>query len=203
MAVGNTIQDMKKFDTSDLTLDNIGVWPWPYKAITLIIVFAVVLVLVYFVKVKDMNASLQRLKSQEQTLKDQYSKKAFEAANLDELRQQMAELEKSFGALLKQLPLDTEVPGLLDDIDEVGRGSSIAMTNLDMEPERTAEFFVELPIRVIAEGGYHDFGAFVSGVAALPRIVTLHDFELNRQKDGGLLRMQIQAKTYRYKAEDE
>lgn len=203
MAAGKTIQELKNFDTADLTVDNIGIWPWPYKLLTLIIAFAVILVLVYFAKIKEMNSSLQTLKRQELTLKDEYEKKAFDAANLDELRQQMAELEKSFGALLKQLPLDTEVPGLLDDIDEVGRGSSIAMTNLDMEPERRAEFFVELPIRVIAEGGYHDFGAFVSGVAALPRIVTLHDFTLALQQNSGLLKMQIQAKTYRYRSEDE
>lgn len=115
----------------------------------------------------------------------------------------MAEVEKLFSALLAQLPSDTEVPGLLEDITEIGHGASLNISSITLQPERAAEFYVELPIKIVAEGGYHDVGAFVSGVAGLPRIVTLHDYSLSAKGSGGLLALEIQAKTYRYKTQED
>ena len=133
-------------------------------------------------------------------LLEQYESKAFQAANLDAYRQQMIELDETFGALLKQLPKDTEVPGLLEDITEVAYGSGLSMKSISLQPERASEFYIELPIKIDVTGNYHDFGSFVSGVAALPRIVTLHDYSIT-QTNGTLLNLVIEAKTYRYKAE--
>ena len=131
-------------------------------------------------------------------LLEQYESKAFQAANLDAYRQQMIELDETFGALLKQLPKDTEVPGLLEDITEVAYGSGLSMKSISLQPERASAFYIELPIKIDVTGDYHDFGSFVSGVAALPRIVTLHDYSIT-QTNGTLLNLVIEAKTYRYK----
>ncbi len=114
----------------------------------------------------------------------------------------MVELDETFGALLQQLPKDTEVPGLLEDITEVAYGSGLSMKSISLQPEKTTEYYVELPIRIDVIGDYHDFGSFVSGVASLPRIVTLHDYTI-KETEGALLNMVIEAKTYRYKTEVE
>ena len=113
-------------------------------------------------------------------------------------------MEETFGALVRQLPSDTEVPGLLEDITNRGIASGLEFTSIDLQPEQAAEFYVELPIKMVVEGTYHDLGAFVSGIAGLPRIVTLHDFDIvpGDESDGSLT-LSITAKTYRYKDENE
>ena len=138
-----------------------------------------------------------------------YEKKAFEAHNLDQFRKQLAEMEQTFGALLKQLPKDTEVPGLLEEITHTGLGSGLEFENIELRNEIEKEFYAELPINIQVIGDYHGFGSFVSGVASLPRIVTLHDFTVTRPSESnkelaalGLLRMDITAKTYRYSSKD-
>jgi type IV pilus assembly protein PilO len=156
----------------------------------------------YFLKVQDIRQQIQRAAEKEVQLLQQYQSKAFLAANLDAYRQQMLELDETFGALLEQLPKDTEVPGLLEDITEVAYGSGLSMKSISLQPEKVSEFYVELPIRIDVIGDYHDFGSFVSGVASLPRIVTLHDYTI-KPSDGSQLNMVIEAKTYRYKAEAE
>ena len=137
-----------------------------------------------------------------------YEQKAFKAHNLEQFRSQLAEMEQTFGALLKQLPKDTEVPGLLEDITHTGLGSGLEFESIELKDEAKKEFYVELPIDIKVIGDYHAFGAFVSGVAALPRIVTLHDFHIVPPKDKalaglGLLAMDVTAKTYRYASADE
>ncbi len=115
----------------------------------------------------------------------------------------MVDVEKLFGALLAQLPSDTEVPGLLEDITELGSGSSLNITSITLQSERASEFYIELPIKIIAEGAYHDVGTFVSGIASLPRIVPLHDFKLSSIGNSGMQKFEIEARTYRYKAQDD
>jgi type IV pilus assembly protein PilO len=115
----------------------------------------------------------------------------------------MAEMEESFGALVSQLPSDTEVPGLLEDITNKGLLNGLAIDAIVLQKEKAQEFYVELPISISAKGSYHDLGAFISGMAGLPRIVTLHDFQIKAEKDNpNKLDMKIIAKTYRYKDED-
>jgi len=152
--------------------------------------------------VQDVSQQTQIAARQEAELLREYENKAFLAANLDAYRAQMVELDETFGALLQKLPKDTEVPGLLEDITEVAYGSGLSMKSISLQPEKTTEYYVELPIRIDVIGDYHDFGSFVSGVASLPRIVTLHDYTI-KETEGALLNMVIEAKTYRYKTEVE
>ena len=110
-------------------------------------------------------------------------------------------MEDQFGALLSQLPSDTEVPGLLEDITENGLDAGLELNSIGLQAERAAALFIELPIAVSVTGAYHDLGTFVSGVAGMPRIVTLHNFTITKGADTSRLQMSIQAKTYRYKGE--
>ena len=200
MSFVESIKEIKDIDFADLDIQQIGIWPAPVKTLLLVAVAIVSLILGYFVKVQDLRQQYQAAASKETVLLDQYGTKAFQAANLEAYRVQMIELDDTFGALLKQLPKDTEVPGLLEDITEVAYGSGLSMKAISLQPEQVSEFYVELPIKIDVTGDYHDFGSFVSGVAALPRIVTLHNYSI-KQADSGLLNMVIEAKTYRYKAE--
>lgn len=200
MSFQDSLKELKEIDFADLDIQQIGIWPKPVKMILLVSVVIVVLLSGYFLKVKDLRQQHQTEFRKETTLLQQYETKSFQAANLDAYRQQMIELDKTFGALLKQLPKDTEVPGLLEDITEVAYGSGLSMKSISLQPEKVSEFYIELPIKIDVTGDYHDFGSFVSGVAALPRIVTLHDYSI-KNIDGGLLNMVVEAKTYRYKAE--
>jgi type IV pilus assembly protein PilO len=168
-----------------------------------VVAFILVLVLAYYMHIDDLNMETAKLQAEEARLKTVFEQKAFEAANLEAYRRQMLEIEASFGALLAQLPTDTEVPGMLEDITEIGYGSSLEIESITLQPELAAEFYVELPIKIVAKGGYHDFGAFVSGIAALPRIVTLHDYSITSSEDERALTFEVLAKTYRYKGEGE
>ncbi len=194
-------EQLKDFNLADVDWERVGVWPLPGRILLFVIAIAVIVTAGYFVFVKDMNATLAFEERKELDLRSQFEKKAFEASNLEKYRAQMVEMEESFGALVKQLPSDTEVPGLLEDIDEKGIDSRLTIESITLQAEKTSEFYVELPIEIKVAGGYHEFGAFVSGVAGMPRIVTLHDFAINKENSGNL-RMTIQAKTYRYKDQE-
>lgn len=199
MSFAKSLESLKKVELSELDLNNIGVWPAPVKFIFAVILFVVVLALGYHFHLKDLQASLDAQVMEEQTLKQQFSTKAFQAANLDAYKEQMAEMEESFGALLRQLPSDTEVPGLLEDITRTGLGSGLDFEQIKLLPEVTQQFYIELPIQIDVVGSYHDLATFVSGVASLPRIVTLHDFAIAPAAEGSSrLKMGILAKTYRY-----
>ncbi|MCZ1998119.1 type 4a pilus biogenesis protein PilO, partial [Enterococcus faecium] len=126
----------------------------------------------------DMQAQLEQQASEEETLKQQFSTKAFQAANLEAYTAQMKEMEESFGALLRQLPSDTEVPGLLEDITRTGLGSGLEFEEIKLLPEVAQQFYIELPIQISVVGGYHDLATFVSGVSSLPRSDHPHEFEI-------------------------
>lgn len=202
MAFLESLKELKDIDFAELDIQQIGVWPTALKTVLVALILITILVMGYFLKVQDIRQQIQRASEKEVQLLQQYQSKAFLAANLDAYRQQMLELDETFGALLEQLPKDTEVPGLLEDITEVAYGSGLSMKSISLQPEKVSEFYVELPIRIDVIGDYHDFGSFVSGVASLPRIVTLHDYAI-KPSDGSQLNMVIEAKTYRYKAEAE
>jgi type IV pilus assembly protein PilO len=198
MAMQDVLQELKEFDVNDLDIENIGSWPMPIKVIVWVLVFVGVLAAGYFYDVADLQTKLADEQSQEQRLKDQFGVKAAQAANLEAYRKQMLEMEESFGALVSQLPSDTEVPGLLEDITNKGLESGLEIESITLGGERQEEFYVELPIEIVVSGNYHDLGSFVSGIAGLPRIVTLHDFDISLN-DINNLTMKITAKTYRYK----
>lgn len=200
MSFAESLESLKGFDVNELDFNNAGSWPGPIKAIVFIIVITLVVGGGYWFLIKDQFAQLDRVASKESDLRQQYEAKAYKVANLAAYKLQMLEMEESFGALLKQLPTDTEVPGLLEDITNTGIGSGLEFKSIKLKPEIKKEFYIELPIQIEVTGTYHDISSFVSGVASLPRIVTLHNFAISPSKANEVLNMSIEAKTYRYKA---
>lgn len=200
MSFNDSLESLRQIDINDLDFNNVGSWPAAVKFIAGILLLIAVIVLGYNFHLKDLQVELEGKKAEETSLKEQFSSKAFQAANLDSYKDQMQEMEVSFGALLKQLPSDTEVPGLLEDITRTGLGSGLEFEEIKLLPEAAQQFYIELPIQITVVGTYHDLATFVSGVASLPRIVTLHDFELIPASvdSSSKLRMSILAKTYRY-----
>ena len=194
--------DVKEFFESFNNLDpeNIGGWPLPIKLFIWIVASVVAGVLVFHLMLSESLGQLDQVQSKEGTLMKSFEEKAFKASNLDAYKEQMKEMENTFGALLRQLPSDTEVPGLLEDISHTGLTAGLNFNSIKLAPENSREFYVELPIDIEVKGGFHAFGSFVSAVAALPRIVTLHDFDIAPSSEGTQeLVMKIRAKTYRYK----
>jgi type IV pilus assembly protein PilO len=200
MAFEDTVRSLREFDVNDLDFDNVGSWPLAIKGLIWAGLVIAVLIGGYYYHIEDMQLELAKAEAKEVTLKKDFEAKAFQAANLDAYRQQMVEMEESFGALVSQLPSDTEVPGLLEDITNKGLLNGLDIASIDLQKESAKEFYVELPIAINASGSYHDLGAFISGMAGLPRIVTLHDFQITAdKKNANKLDMKIIAKTYRYK----
>ncbi|AYC34608.1 type 4a pilus biogenesis protein PilO [Pseudomonas cavernae] len=200
MSFADSLESLRKIDINDLDVNNLGAWPAAVKVIVCILLLIVVLALGYNFHLKDLEAQLDQRRAEEVALKEQFSSKAFQAANLEAYKEQMKEMEISFGALLRQLPSDTEVPGLLEDITRTGLGSGLEFEEIKLLPEVAQQFYIELPIQISVVGSYHDLATFVSGVSSLPRIVTLHDFEIKpvSADSSTKLRMNILAKTYRY-----
>jgi type IV pilus assembly protein PilO len=200
MAFENTMSSLRDFDINSLDFDNVGSWPAAIKLFIWVVLLAAVVVGGYYYHVEDLQLQLATVEAKEIVLKKDFEKKAFQAANLDAYRQQMVEMEESFGALISQLPSDTEVPGLLEDITNKGLLNGLDIASIDLQKEQAREFYVELPIAINASGSYHDLGAFISGMAGLPRIVTLHDFNISAKGgNANNLNLKIIAKTYRYK----
>lgn len=201
MALQDQLKQLNEIDFSNLDANNIGMWPFPLKVLVLIVAFVAVLGGGYYFVLLPELTEVERLERQEQTLRQEFETKAGQAANLEELKQQRVDMEESFGALLRQLPSDTEVPGLLEDITLTGLDAGLKFSAIDLLPERRQEFYIELPIAITVSGLYHNMGAFVSGVANLSRIVTLHDFQIAPAAGAGAgdeLVMRIEARTYRY-----
>lgn len=200
MSLNDSLESLRQIDLSDLDFNNVGSWPAAVKFIAGVLLLVAIAALGYNFHLKDLQIQLEGKQAEEIALKEQFSSKAFQAANLDAYKEQMQEMEVSFGALLKQLPSDTEVPGLLEDITMTGLGSGLEFEEIKLLPEAAQQFYIELPIQITVVGTYHDLATFVSGVASLPRIVTLHDFNLVPASgdSSSKLRMSILAKTYRY-----
>ena len=175
-----------------------GSWPAAAKVIFEVILAAVVSILSYFLLVDSKIDELAGAQTKEVELRQLYRTRYASAVNLDLYKQQMVEMEQTFSFLLKQLPTTHETPGLLDDITYVGTTSGLTFIRINWEPEIEKEFYTELPIKIEVIGDYHQFGSFVSEVAKLPRIVSLHDFSIQTENDERL-RFNVVAKTYRYK----
>ncbi len=194
-----------KFDASqfdNLELENIGQWPAAAKLLLAIFLAVTIAFLGYMGFISDQIKLLERSYNEEATLKESYRAKYHVAANLDLFRAQMLEAEDTFANQLKSLPNSHEIPGLLDDITFVGTTSGLDFIKLEWQPEISKEIYIELPIDIEVVGPYHSFGQFVSKIAGLPRIVTLHDFKIKIEQDGiDTLNLKLQAKTYRYQGE--
>jgi len=195
---------MKNFNINEIDLDinNIGNWPMPIKIILIAIVSIGVLVAGYFLDLQSQNELLDRSRDKEIVLKQEFEKKQAKAANLDAYKQQMVEMKESFGTMLRQLPSKTEVENLVDEITQTGLTSGVEFKLFKPETERFIEFYAEKPISIEIVGDYHQFGEFISGVAALPRIVTMHNINI-KSTNSGELHLTAIAKTYRYLDEQE
>ncbi len=209
MAIEDLRESLQNFDVEQLNdLDNVGSWPLAVKAIIWGLIFIGAITLGYFMRVTELQGELARVVAEESTLRADYEEKFFQAAHLDAYRLQQKKMEETFEAILRQLPSDTEIPGLIEDITYVGLENGLEFSSIDLQPEAVHEFYIEKPIKIVVSGDYHSLGAFVSDVADLSRIVTLHDFTISPKarisggdSPGGHLAMEILAKTYRYNDE--
>jgi len=183
-----------------------GRWPLPVRAGAVAVAFlALTLVGIYFLVWDGQRPELQRHQAAEQQLRQEFRNKHAKAVNLEVYKQQLKDIERSFGALLRQLPGKTEVPSLLVDISQTGLAAGLEEKLFQPEPEHKMDFYAELPIKIRLSGSYHQFGEFVSGIAALPRIVTLHNIDIKPDNKDAYdqLSLELTAKTYRYLDEDE
>lgn len=205
MDINEVIEKINGFDVNDIDWNNMGSWPAVGKVIFGIVVFSGVLIGTYFLDVQGLLEKNKAVVEQEQVLKQDFERQAFRVANLAGYKKQLEDIEESFGSLLRQLPRETEVAGLLEDITSAALGASLEIISIKLDEESETEFYTELPINIDVVGEYHDFGAFVSAVAGLGRIVTLHDFEVNSANaaDANKLNLKIVAKTYRYNSESK
>ncbi|MGA2562936.1 MAG: type 4a pilus biogenesis protein PilO [Steroidobacteraceae bacterium] len=198
----NLMQELRGLDPRDP-----GRWPFAVRAIGVGICFVVcALGLIYFFVWTDRVPELQARQNAEQQLRNEYRSKHSKAINLALYKQQLADIEKSFGAMLRQLPSRTEVPNLLVDISQTGLAAALQERLFQPGQEVKKDFYAELPIKIELTGSYHEFGAFVSGIAALPRIVTLGDIQITPlDKTSGFdqLQLALTAKTYRYLDDEE
>jgi len=201
MSLADSMQKLNDFDINDLDINNAGIWPGPIKAIVALIVFGLILGGGYWFFIKDQYVELESVQQEEQELRERYENKAYRVANLEVFKAQMVEMEETFGALVRQLPSETEVPGLLEDITNTALGSGLDLQEVKLQGERKQDFYSELPINIRVIGSYHELASFVSSVAGLPRIVTLHDLKISPVGgDAEQLNMQVLARTYRYRA---
>lgn len=197
------IEKINNFDPNEIDWENMGSWPIVGKIVFSSVIFVAILVGGYFFMVQPTIERLDRAVREESQLKKDYENKAFQVANLDEYKAQMTDMEQSFDSILKQLPRDTEVPGLIDDISLAALNNGLELKVISPQEQVATEFYNELPIDVEVEGDYHELGAFVSSVASLPRIVTLHDFSIDKSSvEDDRLMLKILAKTYRYNEEE-
>ena len=197
----NLLEEIRSLDPRDP-----GRWPMPIRAGVVALTFVVLsILLTYFIVWSDERPELQRHQDEEQKLRTEFVTKHSKAVNLDVYKQQLKDIERSFGALLRQLPGKTEVPNLLVDISQTGLSAGLQQRLFQPQPEQRRDFYAEQPIRIRLSGSYHQFGEFVSGIAALPRIVTLHDIDIKPETNSSYdqLTLELTAKTYRYLDEDE
>lgn len=197
----NFLDQLRSLDFND-----IGRWPLLFRALFIGLLFLLVVGGgIYQFVVKSQLPELERAQQAEQGLKQTFENKQRKAVNLEAYTEQLAQMEGSFGAMLRQLPNNTEVPSLLVDISQTGLAAGLDEELFQPSGEVRQDFYAELPIRIRLRGSFHELAAFVSGVAALPRIVTLHDIAITRRSNdkGSDLVLDLTAKTYRYLEEEE
>ena len=196
----NVLEELRTLDAND-----VGRWPLPFRVAVIAIVFVLVVGIgVYFWIIKDMRPQLQRAEQEEQTLRVAFENKQRKAANYDAYKAQLAQIEQSFGTMLRQLPGETEIPSLIVDISQTGLAAGLEEKLFQPQSEVPKDFYAEKPILIQLTGGYHEIANFVSGVAALPRIVTLHNIKITPANPDGYdeLSLEVTAKTYRYIEEE-
>lgn len=195
--------DLKSLDLNNLDLKSPGTWPLPVMALACLLVLIVICILGYQFVLSDIRVSLEKARNDEPKLKSDFETKAAQSASLNAYKAQMDAIEESFSGLLKQLPAETEVPGLIEDVTKAGLTSGLEFKQIRLQKEVTQPFYVELPVQITITGNYHAFANFATKVAALPRIVTLNDFTIRPEVvgDSSKLTIDVLAKTYRYRGD--
>jgi len=196
----NLVDDLRKLDVND-----VGRWPLLFRAGVILLVFLMVAGLgIYWFIIEDRAPQLKRAQEDEQTLRVTFENKQRKAANYDAYKAQLSQIEQSFGTMLRQLPGETEIPSLIVDISQTGLAAGLQEKLFQPQAEIPKDFYAEKPIKIRLSGGYHEIANFVSGVASLPRIVTLHDINITPEEQGtyDLLSLDVTAKTYRYIEEE-
>ena len=192
-------------ELQSLDVNDVGRWPFAFRSAVIAIVFAGVVGLgIYFTIIKDKRPQLQRATADEIELKTTFENKQTKAANYDKYKEQLSQIEQSFGTMLRQLPGETEIPSLIVDISQTGLAAGLQEKLFIPQAEIPKDFYAEKPIKIRLTGSYHEIGNFVSGIAALPRIVTLHDINITLENAESFdnLSMEVTAQTYRYLDED-
>jgi type IV pilus assembly protein PilO len=195
------LEDLRNLDRRD-----VGRWPALFRWGLIGLIFVLVaLGASYYYVWTNQRPELLRAQEEEQDLRQTFEQKQRKAANFEAYKEQLKDMERSFGAMLRQLPGKTEVPSLLVDISQTGLAAGLEEKLFQPSSEVRRDFYAELPIKIRLTGSYHQLGNFVSGIAALPRIVTLHDIEIKPQDKNSVdqLVLDVTAKTYRYLEEDE
>ncbi len=196
----NLVEELQSLDVND-----VGRWPFAFRAAVIAIVFALVVGMgVYFFIVEDKAPQLANAEAEEQNLRTSFESKQRKAANYDAYKAQLSQMQQSFGTMLRQLPGETEIPSLIVDISQTGLAAGLQEKLFQPQPEIPRDFYAEKPIRIRLSGGYHEIATFVSGVAALPRIVTLHNINITPENPEAFdeLNLEVTAKTYRYLEEE-
>ncbi len=196
-----TFDELRQLDPKDP-----GRWPLPVRLGAIALIFVVLsLLMLYFLVWNQKKDDLALAQEQERSLRDEFRTKHAKAVNLNLYKQQLEDIQKSFGAMLRQLPGKTEMEALLVDISQTGVGVGLTQQLFQPQPEQSRDFYAERPIKIRLTGTYHQMGEFVSGIAALPRIVTLHNVELKQVQGGAFdqLQLDVTAKTYRYLDDEE
>ncbi len=200
-------QFFQQFNTLDM--NNYGSWPWSVKVTCWIFILLAVAALGYFVVIQKQLQTIANAEAREQSLLNEFREKESKLRNLQQYQTQLQEMEANFNQQLEQLPKETEIPSLVEDMNLTGVNSGLKFKNIRLEKEVRQEFFIEQPISLEATGDYHAFGAFATGIAALPRIVTLHDFiveakeDTQKKSDIPVVHYTVKAKTYRYVGADD
>lgn len=190
---------MEMSSISELDFNESGEWPLPIKVISILLICAVMWGAGYYFLLKDKKVELESLEQKEVELKKTFETKQAKAVNLEAYKEQLAEMKVMFASMLEQLPRKSEVPELLVDVTRTGLINGLEFELFQPQGERPIDFYAELPIQMTVTGNYHQFGQFVSGLASLPRIVTVHDLKLGPlSEDTGKMTMNLTAKTYRY-----
>ena len=196
----NIVEELQSLDVND-----VGRWPAVFRGAVILIVFLGVIGLgIYFTIIKDKRPQLQRAQETEGELRLTFENKQHKAANFDKYKNQLDQIEESFGTMLRQLPGETEIPSLIVDISQTGLAAGLQEKLFRPQTEIPRDFYAEKPINIRLTGGYHEIGNFVSGIAALPRIVTLHNITITPEQTGtfDVLSMEVTAQTYRYLDEE-
>lgn len=190
-------------DLNNLDINQIGTWPLPAKVLVILVLSAALLAGGYFLVLEEMLDNLEKAERQETDLRNDFEKMQAKAVNLDKYVQQLEDLKESMGTMLQQLPNKTEVPALLVDVSQTGLGAGLEFKLFQPQAEVMKDFYAEYPINLEVVGSYHQFGEFISGLASLPRIVTIHNLNMLPMTGGKQLTLKALAKTYRYLDENE